>query len=143
MQLSLLLQRLDPIRVDGRTNREVSRVTHDSREVTPDALFVAIRGQSVDARGFVPDLDVACVVADGDIQARPGVTTVLVSDARRALPQLAAAISGDPGKDIPVVGITGTNGKTTITWMLEAMARSADLQVGIMGTTGHRVAGVP
>jgi len=100
---------------------------------------VAIRGERVDARDFVPGLNVAAVIADGPVQCAPGVTEVQVPDSRRALAQAAAAVAGFPGHRLPTVGLTGTNGKTTISWMLESIAAEADWTAGVIGTTGHRI----
>lgn len=139
MLLSDLLPYLDPLRVRGPVDRAVQRISHDSRHATSDCLFVAIRGAQIDARRFVPGLRVAAVVADGDVEADPDVTVITVNNARIALAQSAAALAGFPGRKIPVVGITGTNGKTTVAWMMAAIARAAGWIPGIIGTTGHSI----
>jgi UDP-N-acetylmuramoyl-L-alanyl-D-glutamate--2,6-diaminopimelate ligase len=139
MLLSTLIDHLGPTQVDGPLDREVQRVTHDSRDAGPADLFVAIRGERVDARRFVPGLHVAAVIADAEVRAEPAVTVLTVPDARKALAQAAAALAGFPATAVPVVGITGTNGKTTVCWMLESIGRAAQQTVGIIGTTGHRI----
>ena len=121
MLLSDLTAQLGAISIDGPTDRTIDRVVYDSRNARPADLFVAIRGERVDARRFVPDLDVTAVVADGPVSARPGVTVIHVENARQALALAAAALAGHPAETMPVVGITGTNGKTTVTWMLESL----------------------
>ena len=100
---------------------------------------MAIRGARVDGRRFTPTLDCAGVIADGPVQARPGVTVIQVSSTRLALAR-TAAIQGFPARRIPVVGITGTNGKTTTAHLLEAAAAHAGRR-SLLGTTGHRLAG--
>ncbi len=139
MLLSTLIPHLGPVQTEGPLDRDVQRVIHDSRGAQPTDLFVAIRGERLDARRFVPGLQVAAVVADAQVQAEPGVTVITVPSARKALAHAASAIAGFPGSDLPVVGITGTNGKTTVCWMLEAIARTSQKTVGIIGTTGHRI----
>ena len=142
MLLSTLTAHLGPTQISGPTDRPIERVVFDSREAGTADVFVAIRGERVDARRFVPDLEVAAVIADGPVEARPGVTVVQVENARQALAIAAAAIEGNPGTRLPVVGVTGTNGKTTVTLMLEAILASAGSTSGVIGTTGHRIAGV-
>ena len=141
MLLSALTAQLGPVQITGSTDRRIERVVYDSREAGTADVFVAIRGERMDARDFVPDLDVAAVIADGPVQAREGVTVVLVEDARRALAIAAAAAEHNPGEQFPVIGVTGTNGKTTVTFMLEAIIEAADGTSGVIGTTGHRIAG--
>lgn len=79
----------------------------------------------------------AAVVVDQDVPVAPGPTVVRVPDTRLALAPLAAASFGDPAVEMPVVAVTGTNGKTSTTFLLAAMARAAGWKVGVIGTTGH------
>ncbi len=141
MLLSALIPQLGAVNIDGPTDRPIARVIYDSRKAGPADLFVAIRGERVDARRFVPNLQVTAVIADGPVSARPGVTVIIVDNARIALARAASAVSGHPATQFPVVGITGTNGKTTLTWMLEAIIAASGSTCGVMGTTGHRIAG--
>ena len=141
MRLADLLTHLDVLQVVGSTDRPVHRVVHDSRLASADDVFVAITGAKVDARALARDLDVAAVISDVPLPLRKGVTLVVVANPRMALAQAATALNGFPGAALPVVGVTGTNGKTTTTWMLEAIAEAAGLKSGIIGTTGFRVAG--
>ena len=101
MLLSALTAQLGPVQITGSTDRRIERVVYDSREAGTADVFVAIRGERMDARDFVPDLDVAAVIADGPVQARDGVTVVLVEDARRALAIAAAAAERNPGEEFP------------------------------------------
>jgi UDP-N-acetylmuramyl-tripeptide synthetase len=140
MLLADLLQHLDEVDVQGPVDRHIHAVTHDSRLAGADHLFVAVQGTRVDGRRFVPGLQVAAVLADGPVTASPGVTVLQVPDARKAMGIAAAAVAGFPSRQHPVVGITGTNGKTTTSWMLEAIAAAAGQPCGVIGTTGHRVA---
>ncbi|MFT5683733.1 MAG: UDP-N-acetylmuramoyl-L-alanyl-D-glutamate--2,6-diaminopimelate ligase [Myxococcota bacterium] len=141
MRLSTLIHRLRPRSVDGPTDRPIIGVSHDSREVGPADIFVAITGARVDGRTFTPSLDVAAVIAEGEVTVKPGVTVIEVADSRAALAIAAAALHGDPAATMPVVGITGTNGKTTTCWMLERILLHAGRRCGILGTNGHRIDG--
>lgn len=143
MRLSDLLPHLAALRVDGPTDRGVTHVTHDSRQARPDGIYVAIRGSRVDGRRFTPTLNVAVVICDGPVTVLPDVTVVTVENPRRAMAAAASAICGHPAQHMPVVGITGTNGKTTTCWMLEQIGLTAGMCPGIIGTTGHRVGGQP
>jgi UDP-N-acetylmuramoyl-L-alanyl-D-glutamate--2,6-diaminopimelate ligase len=114
-------------------------ITASSSDVEPGALFVAVRGFSVDGHAFVSDAfaqgAVAAVVEDADaLGGRPGI---VVSGARGALSRLAAAFQGDPSTRMRVVGITGTNGKTTTNWivyqLLHCMGEGA-LRIGTLGS---------
>jgi len=117
--------------------RPITAVTHDSRAVGPDSVFVAIRGFTSDGVKFVPEAlarGAALVVAERDL---PGVPTAVVPDARAALARLAVAVAGDPSRQVLVYGITGTNGKTTSSYVLHAILSAADGPdtAGLMTTT--------
>jgi UDP-N-acetylmuramoyl-L-alanyl-D-glutamate--2,6-diaminopimelate ligase len=123
----------------------VADVTHDSREAGPGVLFVAVRGFTVDGHGFV---GAACeagspAVCVEDPAAAAGVPAIVVPDTRAALGSLAAIAHGRPSERIVVIGVTGTNGKTTVTHLLEAIATSAGRVPGLVGTVGARIAGSP
>lgn len=139
MTLATLLTALQPIAVYGDVDRTVTRVAYDSRDVAPDVIFAAIVGARVDRRSLVPGLRVAAVITDGPVQADPDVTVIEVADARLAMAHAAAMLAGHPSHRLPVVGITGTNGKTTVSFMLEAIAAAAGLPIGVIGTTGNRI----
>ncbi len=128
--------------VRGETSRPVAGLTHDSRAVERDWVFVALPGARFDGHDFVPALtEAAAVVVEREVEAPEGVTVLLVPDTRRALPWLAAAFHGFPGHRVPVVGVTGTNGKTTATSLAAAAIQACGLRPGLVGTTGHRVGG--
>lgn len=143
MRLRDIVQQLGPHDVVGDLERDVRAAHHDSRAVGPGDLFVAIPGAHVDGRRFVPGLACAAVITEGPVQADPGVTVITVPDARSALARAAAALHDHPGATLPVIGLTGTNGKTTTASMLESIAQAAGMPACIIGTTGHRIAGRP
>jgi UDP-N-acetylmuramyl-tripeptide synthetase len=141
MHLADLLPHLATARVDGRTDQAIAHVTHDSREARPDGIYVAVRGARVDGRRFTPGLQVAAVICDGPVEVLPGVAVITVPDPRAAMAVVAAALHQQPGRTVPVVGVTGTNGKTTVCWMLEQIGLSSGWRPGVIGTTGHRIGG--
>lgn len=127
-------------RVVGNAGFEIVDVTHDSRQAGPGTLFVAIRGFTVDGHRFVRsvvDAGAAVCVDDAESAAAPAL---VVSDTRAALGPIAAMVHGRPSERLTVVGVTGTNGKTTVTHILHAIAEAAGRRAAVVGTVGARVA---
>ena len=132
----------------GRFDTGITSITVDSRKVARGALFVAVRGVQADGHGFIRDALQRGAVAvlaeewpdgiDSD-EVRPAV--VLVPDSRRALALAAANYYGQPSRKLLVAGVTGTNGKTTVTYVLESIIRAASKKVGVLGTVECRYAG--
>jgi UDP-N-acetylmuramyl-tripeptide synthetase len=120
----------------------VSDVTHDSREARSGSLFVAIRGAKFDAHSFVGQVmeQGAAGIISG--QPRPADFVgawIEVADARVALAQAAAEVQGHPSRELKLVGITGTNGKTTTAHLLAAVCEAAGERVAVLGTVGYRI----
>jgi UDP-N-acetylmuramoyl-L-alanyl-D-glutamate--2,6-diaminopimelate ligase len=143
VQLHDLLDRLEIAEVRGHSDVDVGSVTHDSRAVERGALFCCIPGDHVDGHAFASDAvgrgAAACLVERWlDLD----VPQVRVPRVRTAIGPVASRFWGDPSTALRVLGVTGTNGKTTTTYLLEAIAREAGERVGLIGTTGARVEGV-
>ena len=122
----------------------VDDVHHDSRDAGPGSLFVAIPGANVDGHDYAARAVAAGAVAL--VVERPievDVPQLIVDSARRALPLVAAEVHGHPSEALTVIGVTGTNGKTTVTYMLESIARAAGRVPGLVGTIGARIDGEP
>jgi len=132
-------------RVVGNPSVEVTDVTHDSRAVAPGVLFVAVRGFTADGHDFVPAVAAAgaSAVCVEDETARHGLPAIVVPDTRAALGGLASAVHGHPSEKLRLVGVTGTNGKTTVTHLIESIADAAGLSHAIVGTVGARIGGDP
>ena len=125
------------IRGDARV--EVSGVRHDSRAIEPGDLFVAIRGDSSDGARFVDtaiDKGARAVLADREIAC--SVPLVIVDDARKALGPVAERVYGEPSRAVPVIGVTGTNGKTTTTWITDEALTLAGYAPALIGTVELR-----
>jgi UDP-N-acetylmuramoyl-L-alanyl-D-glutamate--2,6-diaminopimelate ligase len=119
----------------------VRRIAIDSRGIQPGDLFVAIRGTSTDSHEFIGDVvsrGAVAVVVEREVED-PGVPVIQVDDGRRALAELAAAWYDHPAERLPLVGITGTLGKTSVLSMLEAILQQAGRTVGTIGSLGIRV----
>jgi UDP-N-acetylmuramoyl-L-alanyl-D-glutamate--2,6-diaminopimelate ligase len=117
-------------------------VTHDSRRVEPGMVFVALRGLKADGAAFAPQAlaaGAAAVVADTEPAAPAGAPWVVVGDARVALARLSAEFFGHPSREMRVVGITGTNGKTTTSYLVSAIFEAAGVKCGLMGTVTYRI----
>ena len=142
MLLSEVTRRLPfPFEVTGG-DVNISGITHDSRAVVPGDLFVAVRGMTSDGHRFVEsavERGASAVAVEQTVST--GVPQVIVPDARAALAWLAAAVFGDPSRRLNVIGVTGTNGKTTVTHLLESIAIAAGEVPAIVGTVGARIAG--
>jgi UDP-N-acetylmuramoyl-L-alanyl-D-glutamate--2,6-diaminopimelate ligase len=139
--LATLLERLPDAKISGDRQRTVTSIEIDSHAVRPGSLFVAMRGSQTDGHRYIPDAIAsgarAVVVEAGYPTAdHAGATLVQVHDTRRALSALAAAFYGDPSQALDVIGITGTNGKTTVSRMVAAIVNEAGVPCGVIGTVG-------
>jgi len=131
--------------VAGYGGITISDVTHDSREAGPGVLFVAVRGFTVDGHDYVRSaLEAGSpAVCVEDAAVASGVPAIVVPDTRAVLGALAAFTHGRPSDRLDVIGVTGTNGKTTVTHLLEAIITAAGRVPGMVGTVGARIAGSP
>jgi UDP-N-acetylmuramoyl-L-alanyl-D-glutamate--2,6-diaminopimelate ligase len=117
-------------------------VTYDSRRVRPGCVFVALRGEKADGLTFVPQAiagGAAAIVAEPAMPAGQRLPWAVVKNARLALALLAAEFFGDPSRQMQVIGITGTNGKTTTSYLLNAIFEAAGTRCGLMGTVAYRI----
>ena len=120
----------------------VSGVAYDSRQVRPGAVFVALKGEKADGTAFARDaIARGAIAALGEGPTPPGTPVVWlqVGDARRALAALSGIFYGDPSERLLLVGITGTNGKTTTSYLLASVFEAAGLMCGRIGTVGYRI----
>jgi len=126
----------------GRTNLVVTGVTHDSRAAASGVVFVAIRGQRTDGAQFAAEAarrGAAAIVAETPEPPGLDVPWLRTPDARLAMAELAGQVYGQPSESLTVVGVTGTNGKTTTTYLLAAVFDAAGLPCGRIGTVTVRV----
>jgi UDP-N-acetylmuramoyl-L-alanyl-D-glutamate--2,6-diaminopimelate ligase len=124
------------------TDQAVTGVTYDSRQVKPGAVFVALRGVNADGTRFAPQAianGAIAVVAETAAPAGVSVPWIQVSNARAALAELAATFYGNPSEELVLVGITGTNGKTTTSYVLASIFEAAGIKCGRIGTIGYRI----
>ena len=121
---------------------EISSLAYDSRKVEPGALFFCVPGENFDRHDFAPaavEAGAAALVVERELEL--GVPQVQVPDARAAMAPIAARFHGDPTAELRVVGVTGTNGKTTSAFLLRGMLEAAGVQCGLLGTVLQVVGG--
>ncbi|MDI3256141.1 MAG: UDP-N-acetylmuramoyl-L-alanyl-D-glutamate--2,6-diaminopimelate ligase [Kyrpidia sp.] len=119
---------------------EVTDVTADSRTVHPGSLFIAVRGHTVDGHAFVDEAHRAGAAAAvvEEVQDTP-LPQIVVPDTRRAAAVLSAVFFRHPSRDMRVIGVTGTNGKTTVTHLIDHLLRGAGARTGLIGTIHTRI----
>ncbi|MBQ8702188.1 MAG: UDP-N-acetylmuramoyl-L-alanyl-D-glutamate--2,6-diaminopimelate ligase [Prevotella sp.] len=138
MILSQLIQNIKPLRVEGRTDVDITGVNMDSRRIEEGHLFAAIRGTQVDGHTFVPkalELGAKAVLCEDMPETlQDGVTYIQVASTDDALGKVATMFYGDPSSKLKLVGVTGTNGKTTIATLLYNMFRRLGYKCGLLST---------
>jgi UDP-N-acetylmuramoyl-L-alanyl-D-glutamate--2,6-diaminopimelate ligase len=142
MQLERLIAALGPTEVVGGAPVEISELAYDAREVPPGALFFCIPGDRVDGHEFAPQAVGAGAVAL--VVERPlqlDVPQIVVPSVRETMPRAAVEFFGDPTAELQVVGITGTNGKTTTAYLLRSILEAAGRRTGFLSNIERRVGG--
>jgi len=137
---------LETVRTSTSLLRQtVTAVTSDSRKVIPGSIFVAVGGEKVDGHAYISEaIKRGCLAVVLDKKEGfevCSVPTIVVRDSHEAISELAAAWYGHPAEQLQLVGITGTNGKTTCTWLLEGMLIAAGFRPGVIGTVNYRYHG--
>ena len=139
MKLAALLAGVQGVSLHGSGDTEITSVSYDSRRVEKNSLYVAIPGARFDGRSFAQNAvnrGAVAAAAEG-IQGLPqGIPLIDVPNARRFLAQVSAKITGYPDRDMIVIGVTGTNGKTTVTYLAESILKAAGQKTAVVGTTG-------
>ncbi|MGH7261455.1 MAG: Mur ligase family protein, partial [Nitrospiraceae bacterium] len=138
---------VEPLRTaerQGNLNIAVTALTDDSRAVGPGSVFVAVKGERVDGHAFVGKAvaagAAALVLQKGAAMAvAPPVPVVRVDDSRRALGLLASRFYREPASRLGMVGVTGTNGKTTVTYLCKGVLETAGRRVGLIGTVAYQI----
>lgn len=135
--LRKLLERLEYISLTGDENIEVTDIVNDSRKVGEGALFFCISGAAFDGHNFASEVvekGAKVLVVEKEVGEFPGVTIVKVENTRYAMALISAAYYDHPAEKLKVIGITGTKGKTTTTYMVKSILENAGHKVGLIGT---------
>lgn len=144
MELTKLLKNIKPINVEGDiAGKSVSGIFYDSRNVKKNSIFVAIKGYKTDGHNFIGDAiyrGASVVILEdenalsNDLAVKHNTVKVLVRDGRKALAELSHYYYGEPTKKIKLIGVTGTNGKTTTTFFIKSILETAGFKTGLIGT---------
>ena len=137
MKLRNLLERVDYCLMAGDINTEITSLVYDSRKVTPGSVFVCISGAVRDAHDFIPEViekGAVAIVVEKEVEMISGITYIRLHDTRRALATMAAAFFGYPAENLKTIGITGTKGKTTTTYMVRSILEASGIKTGLIGT---------
>ncbi|MEI7816226.1 MAG: Mur ligase family protein, partial [Desulfuromonadales bacterium] len=141
MTLGELLEKLPDIEIHGDSTVSISALTCDSRSVLPGTLFFALRGLQNDGHLYIANAvsaGAAAIILEDAASAPVGIPWVKVGDGRAAMGSISALFNGDPTSTKILVGITGTNGKTTTTFLLEAILAAAGQTAAVLGTISYR-----
>ena len=142
MLLKNLLATIATQAVAGPLDRQVESVAYDSRRVQKNSLFVALRGEKSDGHNFIDqaiERGATAIVSEGE-QKNPRVTAVQVANSRTALADLASAFYQHPTRRLKMAAVTGTNGKTTTTFLIKHIAEKAGMRCGLIGTVRYEIA---
>ena len=142
MELKKLLIGLEGLKVKGNLDLDINGIEKNSKDVKEGFLFVAIKGFAVDGHKFIEDAikkgAIAIVIEEGcDLKAfkvPEGITVVMTKDTREALAIIASNFYGNPSSKFKLIGVTGTKGKTTTTFMIKEILEKAGKKVGLIGT---------
>lgn len=143
MKLRQLIENLDIVKTEGSLDKTVTSLTADSRKAARGGMFVAVRGVTVDGHSFIPTLAAsglsAIVAEEMPAEIPDGTTVIVVRNSAIALGLLASAWYGNPSSKLKLVGVTGTNGKTTTATLIYEMARLMGFKAGLLSTVVNYV----
>lgn len=142
MKIETWLKRLEYELIQGTLDAEADEVIYDSRKARGNSVFVCFKGSTKDSHEFIPDvLKAGCkvLVVEQDVTVPADVTVIKTENGRLALAELSAARFGYPAEKMVTIGITGTKGKTTTSYMVKAVLEAAGKKVGLIGTNGAAI----
>jgi UDP-N-acetylmuramoyl-L-alanyl-D-glutamate--2,6-diaminopimelate ligase len=142
MELSDLIKVVSPLKISGASDREIQGLYYDSRMVQPGGLFFALKGAVTDGHHFIPlavERGAVAVVVEETDSVPDGFACFQVKDSRLAMARIASVFYGDPTAKVPLIGITGTNGKTTTSYLVEGIMGAAGMSAAVLGTVSYRL----
>ena len=142
MQLKTLVAAVTPRQIIGPLDRVVESIAYDSRRVQRNGLFVALRGEKSDGHQFIEqavEKGATVIVTEQEVQS-PRATCVVVDNTRSALADLGATFYQQPARRLKMAAVTGTNGKTTTTFLIKHICEKAGLRCGLLGTVRYEIA---
>lgn len=147
VRLGELLLGLEEMEIKGPLDVPLRDISYDSRRVQENSLFVALKGMRADGHDFAAEAlrrGASALVLEREVKGLdipPSVALIRVRDSRLALALISGSFFGHPSREIKVIGVTGTNGKTTTTYLLEAILQEAGRAAGLIGTIAYRLSG--
>lgn len=145
MEITRVLEGIDYELIKGDLYQEVSGISYDSRTVRPGSLFICIKGFKTDGHIYIEQAinnGAVAILAQDEVDIPLPVTIIRSLDTRKALPKIAANFYSNPSKKLRLIGVTGTNGKTTITHLIKSILEEAGKKVGIMGTLYAKIGNI-
>lgn len=144
MKLSQLLEMLEFEVLQGSLETEITELVYDSRKAVEGCAFLCISGTRNDAHSYIPsaiEKGATAIIVEKQVEVAADVTVVSVKSARKALAYMSAAYFGNPAEKMTTIGITGTKGKTTTSYMVKKILEDSGRKVGLIGTNGAWIAG--
>jgi UDP-N-acetylmuramoyl-L-alanyl-D-glutamate--2,6-diaminopimelate ligase len=142
VQLKQLIAQLDTLKTEGSLDREIVGIAYDSRRVTPGMVFVAVPGLRADGHDFIQsavDRGAVAVVCERNGFVQQRAAKIKVADARLALAQAAVAYHQNPAAKLKMIAVTGTNGKTTVAFMIKQILEAGGVKTGLLGTIRYEI----
>lgn len=144
MKLRDLICDINPLEIVGNLNKDIKKIVYDSRQVEKDSLFISIEGFKVDGHSYIQKAiqngAVAILIEKNIDRYMDGVTFIKVADSRMAMAYLSATFFLYPLEKLDLIGVTGTNGKTTITFLIKSMMENISKKTGLIGTIKNIIA---
>jgi len=142
MKLKEILKGIDYKVIKGNVDIEINKLQNDNRQVGKDDLFLCVEGFAVDGHSFIKDAynrGATAIICSKDIEELPDCTIIKVESSRKALAIASSNYYGNPSSKLKMIGITGTNGKTTSTFMIKSILEEAGYKVGVIGTIANYI----
>ena len=137
MLLQYLLENLTNVEISGDTNKEINKIEYDSKKIEKDDIFVAINGYKDNGIKYIDEAiekGACAIVYQDEIEKRENITYIKVEDSRIALAIMSATYYGNPARKLKIIGVTGTKGKTTTTYMIRDIMLASGKKIGMIGT---------
>ena len=147
MELKKLLAGIENFKTKGDVEIDIKKVVSNSKKVVPNSLFVAVRGYDFDGHQYVGEAiekGATAVMLDmsadfKNIKIPNGITVIITDDTRKALAKVSCNYFGNPSRYFKLIGVTGTKGKTTTTYMIKSILEKAGHKVGLIGTIANYI----
>ena len=141
MLISDIIEKSDIVETIGNTNIHIDKISYDSRRVSKNAVFVCINGFKSNGNDYINDaiLKGATIIITEEKPQNIDVPVIIVKNARKTLAQISANFYNNPSNEFGLIGVTGTNGKTTTTYLIKSILESSGYKVGLIGTNQNMI----